>query len=199
MNKSRDPVGDGLPLGWTTVSSRVAWHGRFPVYEDVITADLDGRQHLYTYLASRARAVAVLAQDDEGRVLTVREYRHPLKEVVCDLPMGSIHGDEDPQSAALRELREETGYAAHSAESYGAIHPIPALTRLRLEFFRARGLEFVGHDRDRTEILQTEWIPLAEVMAGIAEGRFQVGALPLGVLLADARGQLDPVLRRGAD
>lgn len=178
-------------LGWTTVSSRVAWQGRFPVYEDEIAADLDGRRHTYTYLASRARAVAVLAQDDDGRVLTVREYRHPLKEVVCDLPMGSIGKDEDPRAAALRELREETGYAALSAEPYGAIHPIPALTRLRLEFFRARGLEYVGHDRDRSEILNTEWIPLEVVLNGICDGRFQVGALPLGVLLADARGLLD--------
>ncbi len=178
-------------LGWTTVSSRVAWQGRFPVYEDEIAADLDGRRHTYTYLASRARAVAVLAQDDDGRVLIVREYRHPLKEVVCDLPMGSIGKDEEPRAAALRELREETGYAALSAEPYGAIHPIPALTRLRLQFFRARGLEYVGHDRDRSEILHTEWIPLDTVLSGINDGRFQVGALPLGVLLADARGQLD--------
>ena len=64
---------------------------------------------------------------------------------------------------------------------------------MRLEFFRARGLEYVGHDRDRSEILQTGWIPLDAVLRGITDGRFQVGALPLGVLLADARGQLDRV------
>ena len=191
MPDSRPPDDSAQPLGWTTVSSRIAWQGRFPVFEDEIAADLDGRRHTYTYLASRARAVAVLAQDEAGRVLTVREYRHPLKQVVRDLPMGSIRPDEDPRAAALRELREETGYAAHSAEPYGAIHPIPALTRLRLMFFRARGLEYVGHDRDRSEILQTEWVPLDAVLRGIGEGRFQAGGLPLGVLLADARGQLD--------
>ena len=127
MTETQDPGLDAHSLGWTTVSSRIAWQGRFPVFEDEIAADLDGRRHVYTYLASRARAVAVLAQDDDGRVLIVREYRHPLKKVVCDLPMGSISRDEDPHAAALRELREETGYAALSAESYGAIHPIPAL------------------------------------------------------------------------
>jgi ADP-ribose pyrophosphatase len=187
----RQPDENARELGWQTISSRIAWQGRFPVFEDEIAADLDGRRHTYTYLASRARAVAVLAQDDDCRILTVREYRHPLKAIVCDLPMGSIGKNEDPPAAALRELREETGYAAHSAEPYGAIHPIPALTRLRLEFFRARGLEFVGHERDRSEILDCEWIPLDAVLSGINDGRFQAGALPLGVLLADARGQLD--------
>ena len=191
MTEPPDSGESAQPLGWTTVSSRIAWRGRFPVYEDEIAADLDGRRHVYTYLASRARAVAVLAQDERGRVLTVREYRHPLKEVVRDLPMGSIQRDEDARAAALRELREETGYAARAAEPYGAIHPIPALTRLRLEFFRARGLEYVGHARERAEILQAEWVPLDEILRGISSGRFQSGALPLGVLLADARGQLD--------
>ena len=191
MSRMRQPDENAQKLGWTTLSSRIAWQGRFPVFEDEIAADLDGRRHTYTYLASRARAVAVLAQDEDGRILTVREYRHPLKEIVCDLPMGSIGKDEDPRAAALRELREETGYAARSAEAYGAIHPIPALTRLRLEFYRARGLEYVGHQRDRSEILHTEWIPLDAILSGINDGRFQVGALPLGVLLADARGQLD--------
>ena len=183
--------GDPRQLGWTTVSSRIAWQGRFPVFEDEIAADVDGRRHTYTYLASRAHAVAILAQDEQFRVLTVREYRHPLKRVVRDLPMGSIRRNEEPTRAALRELREETGYAALATESYGAIHPVPALTRLRLEFFRARGLEYVGHDRDHSEILQTEWIPLDEILDGIGSGRFQAGALPLGVLLAAARGQLD--------
>ena len=191
MPDSRLPGENAPKLGWTTIASRVAWRGRFPVFEDEIAADLDGRRHTYTYLASRSRAVAVLAQDDAGRILTVREYRHPLKAIVRDLPMGSIGRDEDPRAAALRELREETGYAALAAEPYGAIHPIPALTRLRLEFFRARGLEYVGHARDRSEILEAEWIPLDRVLDGITSGRFQAGALPLGVLLADARGQLD--------
>ncbi len=179
-------------LGWRTIRSRVAWQGRFPVVEDEIAANLDGRRHQYTYLATRSRAVAIVAQDSAGQILTVREYRHPLHRVVCDLPMGSVHRDEEPAAAAMRELREETGYRPGRVEWFGCVHPIPALTGLRLEYFIARQLEFVGADNDQSEIIETAWIPLPTVLSGIAAGQFDAGALQLGVLLAQSRGLLVP-------
>ena len=177
-----------MRLGWRTVASRLAWSGRFPVFEDEIEAEFDGRRHTYTYLASRARAVSILAQGADGRILTVREYRHPLGQVVRDLPMGSLRQDEDPSAGAARELREETGYRAGKLAWFGAVHPIPALTRLRLEYFFAQNLEFVGAQRDDSEIIETDWLELGQVVAGIEAGNLQAGSIQLGVLMAAQRG-----------
>ena len=83
-----------MKLGWTVKRSRVAYSGRFPVIEDELVADLDGRESLYTYLGIDSRAVAIMASDGRGRILTVREYRHPVGRVVTDLPLGSVHRGE---------------------------------------------------------------------------------------------------------
>ena len=100
-----------MKLGWSVKSSRVAYRGRFPVIEDELIADLDGREHLYTYLGFKGSAVSVIAIEDD-RILLVREYRHPVDRIVTDLPTGSVSAGENPFDAAHRELREETGYEA---------------------------------------------------------------------------------------
>ena len=93
--------------------------------EDLLQADHDGREHLYTYLGIRSTAVGVLALDDNDRLLLVHEYRHPMGKVLTDIPMGTAERDEDPKAAAARELREETGWAAGSLEYVGGLHPVP--------------------------------------------------------------------------
>ncbi|MDE2815294.1 MAG: hypothetical protein OXK81_01170, partial [Chloroflexota bacterium] len=62
------------PLGWKLIESKVAYYGRFPVREDVLEAEADGRRMLYTYLDIRRDAVAVLALTDSGEAVLVRQY-----------------------------------------------------------------------------------------------------------------------------
>ena len=56
---------------------------------------------------------AVLAAvTDEGKMVMVRQYRKPAEKVMFEAPAGKIDGSEEPLSAAVRELKEETGYTA---------------------------------------------------------------------------------------
>ena len=62
--------------------------------------------------------MAIVAVDPEGRVLLVRQYRHPAGRALLEIPAGTLDRDpasgatEDPDAAARRELEEETGYRA---------------------------------------------------------------------------------------
>ena len=84
-----------MDLGWSVKKSKVAWRGRFPVVEDLLVADHDGREHLYTYLGIRSTAVGILAIDGDGRLSLIDEYRHPVGRVVTDIPMGSAERGEE--------------------------------------------------------------------------------------------------------
>jgi 8-oxo-dGTP pyrophosphatase MutT (NUDIX family) len=54
--------------------------------------------------------VATIQIDGEPHLLVTAEYRHPIQARELALPAGLIDGDETPESAAIRELKEETGY-----------------------------------------------------------------------------------------
>ncbi|MDP6508080.1 MAG: NUDIX hydrolase [Chloroflexota bacterium] len=171
--------------------SKVAWRGRFPVIEDLLAADHDGREHLYTYLGIRSTAVGILAVGDEGQTLLIDEYRHPLGRVVTDIPMGSAERGEDPATAASRELREETGWSAGSLEPIGGIYPVPALTSLRFEFFLARDLTEGAAEPEDTELIAVRWMEIGEVLARVVSGEFEHGGLPLALTLALRKGLLE--------
>ena len=186
-----------MKLGWSVKRSRVAYSGRFPVVEDVLVADLDGRQTLYTYLGIDASAVSILAYDGQGRILTVREYRHPLGRVITDLPIGSVQPDESCSDAAVRELREETGYKAGELVHFGTVFPVPALAPLAFDYFFATDLTQAGAAPDETEILEVEWMGFDEVLARVMTGEFQHGSLPHAALLATQKGLIQSSPPRG--
>jgi ADP-ribose pyrophosphatase len=190
-------AGIPLKLGWSVKRSRVAYSGRFPVIEDVLVADLDGRETLYTYLGMDSRAVSILAHDGRGSILTVREYRHPIGRVITDLPIGSVHPDESSREAARRELREETGYDAGELVHFGTVFPLPALALLALDYYFATDLTRVQADPDATEILEAEWMVFDEVLAKVMAGELQHGSLPHAAVLATQKGLVQPSSSRG--
>lgn len=74
------------------------------------------------------RTVAVLALTEDGRVVLARQFRPGPGAIVLDLPGGIIDPGEDALTAAARELREETGFAAGTVEAAGACWAFGAST-----------------------------------------------------------------------
>src|SRR5580658_4368724 len=110
-------------------------------------------------------AVAVLALDDENRVLMIRQYRHPVARQLWEIPAGL----RDAQGEALvdtarRELLEETGYSARDWHSLVDSYASPGITTERIRIFLARGLAATESDYQREgeeKFLRTAWVPLA--------------------------------------
>jgi ADP-ribose pyrophosphatase len=90
------------------VSSEKVFKGKIlDVVWDVVRMP-DGRDALREVVRHGA-AAAVLPVID-GRIVLVRQYRHPVMDFTLEIPAGMIEGNEDPKSCAARELEEETGY-----------------------------------------------------------------------------------------
>jgi ADP-ribose pyrophosphatase len=86
-------------------------------------------------------AVAVLALDGGGRVLLIRQYRHPVGHLLWEIPAGLLDKPgEDPRAAAERELWEETGYAARDWHVLADCFSSPGIITERLRIYLARGL-----------------------------------------------------------
>lgn len=95
----------------------------------------------YLVLASKSDAVCVLAQDDEGRFLINKEYRHPVGRYLFTCPGGRIEPNEDPQKAAARELLEETGYTSSSFTLLGSYFPLSALCDQKVYIYSASSIK----------------------------------------------------------
>ncbi|UZN05003.1 NUDIX domain-containing protein [Cellulomonas sp. S1-8] len=137
-------------------------------------------------------AVAVIALDDDDRVLLLSQYRHPVRHVLWEPPAGLLDvEDEGPVTAAARELAEEADLVAgrwwHLVDWFTS----PGGSDERITVFLARDLTPVP-EADRYERGEEEadmvatWLPLDDAVAGVLAGRLHCPTTVAGVLAASA-------------
>lgn len=138
-------------------------------------------------------AVGVVAVDEDGRVLLIRQYRHPVGRQLWEIPAGlrDVAG-EPPLITAQRELLEEAGYLAADWQVLADFFTSPGITSERLRVYLARGLTRVP-DAERDYVpdheeahLAVEWAPLDVVVSRILGGNLHNGVMMVGVLAACA-------------
>lgn len=135
-------------------------------------------------------AVAVLAMDDDGRVLLINQYRHPIGEREWELPAGLLDiPGEPPLLAAQRELAEEVDLAASDWSELVTFHTTPGGSNETLHIYRAAGLSATPtFDRTEEEAeIVARWAALDEVVDAVLDGRLRNSILIIAVLAAHAR------------
>lgn len=136
-------------------------------------------------------AVAVLALDEDGRLLSIQQYRHPIRERNWELPAGllDVHGEE-PLMAAQRELAEEADLVAEVWEPLITMHTSPGGSDEIIHVFQATGLSATASAFDRSAEeadIVTRWVSLDEAVEAVLAGRARNGIFMAAVLAAHAR------------
>jgi 8-oxo-dGDP phosphatase len=131
-------------------------------------------------------AVAVLALDEQDRVLMIRQYRHPVARELWEIPAGlrDVTG-EALLDTARRELLEETGHVAREWHVLLDSYSSPGIITERMRIYLARGLATAGSGYQRQgeeKFLRTAWVPLAEAVTAALAGKLHNGATIQGVL-----------------
>ncbi len=115
--------------------------------------------------------VNVIPITQDQRVVMIRQYRHGIKQVTLEIPGGLVEDRDTPESAALRELREETGYGANHIEPLGFVHPNPAIQSNLCYTFLATDLYLDGpQEQDEKEDIQVLLVPLRDIPGLIRDG-----------------------------
>ena len=104
------------------------------------------------------------------KVLFVRQFRYPMKEVLIELPAGKLEYGEDPFAAAKRELEEETGYCAKKWSELGYVYTSPGYSDEKLYLYRAEDLEYTNCHPDEGEILEPLEFEYEDVIKMVKSG-----------------------------
>ncbi|WP_258935157.1 NUDIX hydrolase [Nesterenkonia pannonica] len=139
----------------------------FEVIEDRF--DLGGEELTRGYV-KHFSAVAVLALNEDDELLLLRQYRHPVRQLLWELPAGLLDVDaESMQAAAVRELAEEADIRAHTWQTLLDLHVTPGMSDESTRIYLAQGLEDVPeadrHARQGEEAeIVPRWVPLDEAV-----------------------------------
>jgi len=129
-------------------------------------------------------AVAVVALDDQQRVVLVKQYRHAIRAAITEIPAGKLDGDEDPLEGAQRELREETGFRGGRWKSLGSIYPSPAWSTEYIYLYLATDLLPGPTAREADETIELIILPLAEAIDQVRSGAIMDAKTVAALLLA---------------
>lgn len=142
------------PAPWRVVTSTPIVTDRWIDLRADTCVDASGRTIAPYYVLDPADWITVLALDEDGRAVTVDEYHHGAGIVATGLVGGAVDAGEDPKDAALRELREETGYVAAEIIDLGLVWANWGNHTNRSHHFLARGCRRVAEQTlDDTETI----------------------------------------------
>ena len=152
------------------LDSKLIFDGRIlHVYDDAVS--LPNGHTASRELIRHVGAVCVLPLTDDGNVIVERQYRYPVGRVLTEIPAGKLDSkQEDHESAARRELREETGCVADELVDLGVFYPAPAYSDEAIRMFLARGLHMGAQDLDPDEFLNVEYVPLEDLVRQVLAG-----------------------------
>ncbi|WP_232466285.1 MULTISPECIES: NUDIX hydrolase [unclassified Diaminobutyricimonas] len=138
-------------------------------------------------------AVAVLAIDDQDRVLLIQQYRHPVGRLEWELPAGLLDVDgESPLDSAKRELAEEVDLVATDWSLLAEFDSTPGGSDEAITVFQATGIspapEVFARTAEEAHMI-TRWVPFSDVVAAVLDGRVRNAILQIAVLTAHARAR----------
>lgn len=178
---------------WKIVKSEMVLNHRWcQVRQDAIELP-NGKIIDDFFVVVRPDIALIVPVTNHQEIVFVRQYRHGVGEILLELPAGSFDADQEKaETAAIRELREETGYLAQKVTKLATQYDNPVKDTNKIHLFLAENVTKIGEQKlDITENIEVVLIPVESVMDKIIKGEISVtgsvAALFLGLNLLNKR------------
>lgn len=163
----------GKELEERALSSTYLYRGRIINLRQDRVLVAGGKNEALREVVEHPGAVAILVLDQKQRVLLVRQYRHPVTEIILEVPAGKLEAGEEPLACARRELAEETGCRGGEWEELTCFYTSPGFCDEKIHLFAARGVSQGPPAPDDGEVLEPLWLDLAAAHRAVREGRIR--------------------------
>lgn len=122
------------------------------VYQDQV--EFPNKKQSRREVVKHSGGVSIIAENEAGKVLMIKQYRYPVDEIIYEIPAGKLEAKETLLECAKRELREETGYTAQKFKKLFEFYPTPGYSSETIYIYQAQNLSFVGRDLDEGEYIE---------------------------------------------
>lgn len=159
-------------MKWKVLSSEyLSKHPYFTARKDKCETP-EGKIIEEYFVVELPATVCALAITEEGEALMVRQYRHPLKETILEIPGGFVDENETPHQAIKRELKEETGYEFSSIINVAKVSANPGVLENYTYLFLAEGGKKTSAQQlDKNEEIEVEKISLEKLKTLFLENK----------------------------
>lgn len=181
-----------VPSPRRLLSTEKVYEGRiWDVVSDTFQLQETGEALTRDYI-DHPGAVAVLPMNDDGEILLLKQYRHPVGMDLWEIPAGLLDVEgEDFVVGAARELAEEADLAADTWNVLADVFNSPGSSSEAIRIYLARGLTEVPHHErhertDEEAEIEFHWIGLDDAVASVLAGRLHNPSAVVGILAAAA-------------
>jgi len=170
-------------IAWKRVSTRPIYRNHWiSLREDVVELP-DGRTTLYGVMTC-SECVGVLPFLDPQTVVMIKQYRYVAQRVTWEMPTGGMHPGESAETAAQRELAEETGYQAGKLTWLSTYQTSKSVVDETAHLYLGEDLVRVELPPDETEFIEVRPLPFDEVLQMVLRGEITDSMTIIAVLHA---------------
>ncbi len=163
--------------GWTTTAKKTIAENPFLRLEEDRREEEGTGRHGYFFIVDTPDWVNVIAITEEQEIVLIEQFRHGSERVELEIPGGIIDEGEEPATAALRELLEETGYERTDRSEFkiiGEVLPNPAFMRNKCYTYLLTNARLTGKTEfDEYEKIRIRLVPRGEIERLITAGEIQ--------------------------
>ncbi|EGQ2800454.1 NUDIX hydrolase [Staphylococcus pseudintermedius] len=149
-----------------TISKESIYKGKI-IEVEKHKVSLPNNQTAYREVVKHNGAVAICALTPDQQVILVKQYRKALEQELLEIPAGKLEPGEDRESAAMRELEEETGYKAKKLTLIGEVYGTPGFSNEKISVYFADNLVEGKVNLDEDEFVEKVLYSLDDVKKAV--------------------------------
>ncbi|HCT0426943.1 TPA: NUDIX hydrolase, partial [Staphylococcus pseudintermedius] len=150
-----------------TISKESIYKGKI-IEVEKHKVSLPNNETAYREVVKHNGAVAICALTPDQQVILVKQYRKALEQELLEIPAGKLEPGEDRESAAMRELEEETGYKAKKLTLIGEVYGTPGFSNEKISVYFADNLVEGKVNLDEDEFVEKVLYSLDDVKKAVA-------------------------------
>lgn len=163
------------------LSSNIIFEGHV-INLKVDTVKTQGGNEATRELIEHPGGVGIVALTSDNKICMVRQYRRPFDDITLEIPAGKLNWGEDHFGCAVRELKEETGYAAGKYDYLGRFYPTPGFCNEIIHIYLATQLTKGEPNPDEDEFLEVEEQGIDELITMIMQNEIKDAKTIIGIL-----------------